>query len=197
MARRARIRLASPADGEALALIYRPAVVDVATSFELEPPGGEEMGRRVSALIARLPWLIAERNGDVAGYAYASPHRERAAYRWCAEVSAYVAPGAQRGGVGWSLYSALFDILALQRYRNAYAGITLPNEASERFHERMGFTLVGVFRRIGYKFGRWHDVAWYERELATRGADPAPPRPLDELVSAGEIASILGRWSEG
>lgn len=176
-----RIRLAVPGDGDALARIYRPAVVDHATSFETEPPGADEMARRVASLTPRLPWLVAERGGAIAGYAYASPHRERAAYQWCVEVSAYVAPGTQRSGVGRRLYSALFGVLALQGYRNAYAAITRPNEPSEAFHRNLGFTLVGVYHGIGHKLGRWHDVAWYERALAPKEPGPSPPRALRDL----------------
>ncbi len=191
-----RIRLAVPEDGGMLARIYRPAVVDHATSFEIDPPGAEEMGRRVTALTTRLPWLVAERADDITGFAYAGPHRERAAYQWCVEVSAYVAPGVQRSGVGRALYTALFGVLVRQGYRNAYAAITRPNDASERFHERLGFTFVGVYRAIGYKLGRWHDVAWYERALAPREADPPSPRSLRDLLP-GDVEAALKPTGRG
>src|SRR4051812_10227840 len=167
------IRLAQPIDGAAMADIYRPAVVDRATSFELEAPDAVEMGRRVERCLERLPWLVAVDDETVIGYAYASPHRSRPAYQWSVEVSAYVAEGAQRHGTGRALYEALFRVLTLQGYQNAYAGITLPNEASEGFHRAVGFTPVGVFRGVGYKLARWHDVMWLERPLAGRaGAAP-------------------------
>ena len=123
------IRLASPADGPRLAAIYRPAVIDHATSFELEPPDGAEMGRRVMALSRRTPWLAAEESGNLLGYAYASPHRDRPAYAWSVEVSAYVDHSAHRLGVGRALYRSLIAILRLQGFQSGYAGITLPNPA--------------------------------------------------------------------
>ncbi|HKP77299.1 MAG TPA: arsinothricin resistance N-acetyltransferase ArsN1 family B [Longimicrobiaceae bacterium] len=173
-----RIRLATPDDGSALAAIYRPAVTDAATSFEVEAPDGEEMGRRVAQMLERTPWLVCERDGTVLGYAYASPHRDRPAYQWSAEVSAYVHPDARRLGVGRALYASLFAALAVQGFRNAYAGITLPNPASVGLHTSVGFTPVGVYRGVGWKHGAWHDVAWFERPLAPRITDPPPPRPL-------------------
>ena len=174
------IRLATPSDGPALAEIYRPAVTHAATSFELDPPDGAEMGRRVERVMEKAPWLVVERDGRVLGYAYASPHRDRAAYQWSVEISAYVHHDAHRLGIARALYTSLFDALVVQGFRNAYAGITLPNAASVGLHTAMGFTPVGVYRGIGYKQGAWHDVAWLERALAPRDATPAVPRPLAE-----------------
>jgi L-amino acid N-acyltransferase YncA len=176
------IRLAEPADGPRVAEIYRPAVVSFASSFEVDPPDSVEMGRRIAAVTQRTPWLVGEEDGAVLGYAYAGVHRARAAYMWCVEVSAYVDPAAQRSGLGRSLYERLFAILSLQGFQNAYAGITLPNPASVGFHEALGFSMVGTYRRIGYKSGVWHDVRWYERSLGTHAPDPPPPRPLPEVV---------------
>jgi L-amino acid N-acyltransferase YncA len=172
------IRLATPADGPALADIYRPAVVDFATSFELEPPDGAEMARRIARVMERTPWLVCERDGAVLGYAYAGAHRDRPAYQWSVEVSAYVHGDARRLGVGRALYASLFAALAVQGFRSAYAGVTLPNPASVGLHAAVGFTPVGVFRGVGYKHGAWHDVAWFELPLAPRDADPPPPRPV-------------------
>ena len=174
------IRLARPDDAAAVAAIYRPAVVDRATSFEIDPPDAEEMARRIESCLARRPWLVAEEDGAVVGYAYASPHRARPAYQWSVDVSAYVADATHRRGVGRSLYEALFRILTLQGFRNAYAGITMPNEASEGFHRALGFTPVGIYRSVGYKLGRWHDVLWLERALTPR--DATPPIPTIDLA---------------
>ena len=184
----ARIRVATAADGAALAGIYAPAVDGRATSFEVTPPDAEEMARRVERLTARTPWLVLERDGRVLGYAYASPHRDRAAYQWSVEVSAYVHADAHRGGVARALYTSLFAVLALQGFRNAYAGITLPNDASEGMHRTFGFTPVGVFRGVGYKLGAWHDVIWLERSIAPHDAEPSPPVPLPELRGAPAFA---------
>ena len=184
------IRLVTPADGPALAAIYAPAVSQ-ATSFELEAPDGAEMARRVESLIPRTPWLVCELGSAVVGYAYASPHRERWAYQWSVEVSAYVASIAQRSGVGRALYTSLFAVLAIQGFRNAYAGITLPNVASVRLHEVLGFTPVGIYRGVGYKSGAWHDVLWLERAIAPRVVDPALPIPLSTARSSPTFGQAL------
>jgi phosphinothricin acetyltransferase len=189
------IRLATSEDGERLAEIYAPAVTGSGISFELDPPDGAEMARRVGYVTTRTPWLVCEHRGVVAGYAYASPHRERAAYQWSAEVSAYVAAEHHRAGIARALYVSLFAALAVQGFYNAYAGVALPNEASIAFHEAMGFTLVGTYRKVGYKLGLWRDVSWFERMIMPHIANPWPPRPLPDLrddeafiaaLSAGE-----------
>jgi len=187
------IRLATHHDGSALAEIYRPAVTDNSTSFELDPPDGAEMARRVAKCMDRTPWLVYERDGRVAGYAYGGMHRERAAYQWSAEVSAYVHPDFHKQGIGRALYTSLFAALVVQGYRNAYAGITLPNDASVALHTAVGFTPIGVYRGIGYKQGAWHDVGWFERQLAPRVVDPPVPRLLaecrDEPAFVGALES--------
>ena len=190
------IRLATGADGAALAAIYAPAVESQATSFELEPPDAAEMGRRVAAVGAKTPWLACVHRGAVIGYAYGAQHRDRAAYAWSAEVSAYVHANAQRAGVGKALYASLFAVLSLQGFRSAYAGITLPNAASVRFHESVGFTPVGVYHDIGYKFGRWHDVAWFERALGPHEIEVRAPRPITEITAEPSFISALGTGLE-
>jgi L-amino acid N-acyltransferase YncA len=186
------IRLAAPSDGPALADIYSPAVTESATSFELVPPDGATMAQRVAHILERTPWLVFERDGIVLGYAYAGTHRERAAYQWSVEVSAYVHRDAQRIGVARSLYTSLFAALGIQGFRNAYAGVTLPNDASVGFHTAMGFTPVGIYRGIGYKHGNWHDVAWFERALAPRDASPPVPRPLRECADDATFRAAIG-----
>jgi phosphinothricin acetyltransferase len=185
------IRLATPADGPALATIYAPAVVERATSFELDAPDGDEMARRVERLTARTPWLVCAHAGAVVGYAYASPHRDRPAYQWSVEVSAYVRDDVRRAGVGRALYGSLFAVLALQGFRNAYAGITLPNAASIGLHESVGFTRVGVYRGVGHKLGAWHDVMWLERALGPRDDEPAPPTPLPAVQGSPAFHAAL------
>lgn len=179
-----RIRLAVPSDGPAVANIYRPAVEESATSFELVPPDGAEMAGRIGQVIAQTPWLVCETDEHVIGYAYASPHRARAAYQWSVEVSAYVRVEARQSGVARALYTSLFTMLAYQGFRNAYAGITLPNIPSVRLHTSLGFTPVGTYRGVGYKFGAWHNVTWFERLLAPHDPDPATPTPLSTLTGS-------------
>ena len=139
------------------------------------------MGGRVERLAGRTPWLACEHAGAVIGYAYAGPHRDRFAYQWSVEVSAYVSADFHRAGVARALYTSLFAILVLQGFRNAYAGITLPNAASIGLHAAMGFTPVGVYRGVGYKLGAWHNVVWLERALGPREPEPAIPVPLSEV----------------
>ena len=192
------IRLATPEDGARLAAIYAPAVANSGISFELEAPDAAEMARRVGYVSARTPWLVCERRGVVAGYAYAARFRERAAYDWSVEVSAYVDAEHHRSGVARALYTSLFAALAVQGFHNAYAGVALPNDASIAFHERMGFTPVGTYHKVGYKLGSWRDVRWFERTIIPHVGDPRPPRLFPDVrddaafvaaLSAGECAS--------
>jgi L-amino acid N-acyltransferase YncA len=186
------LRLAETGDAAEVAEIYRPAVALRPTSFELEAPDAAEMSKRITHCLERMPWIVDERHGRVIGYAYAGPHRTRPAYQWSVEVSAYVDERAQRRGNGRALYESLFRVLVLQGFRNAYAGITLPNVASERFHRAVGFTPVGVFRGVGFKFGQWHDVEWLERPLAPRDeGQPAPPIPLASLIGSPLLEQTL------
>lgn len=185
-----RIRPATPADGPGLAAIYGPIVARTAISFEEIAPDADEMGRRVAATAATHPWLVAERDGAIDGYAYATVHRARAAYRWSVETSAYVAERARGRGIARALYLALVRILAAQGFRTAFAGIVLPNEASLRLHRGLGFADVGTFPRIGYKGGAWHDVYWLALALGSYGAPPNEPRPL-ATFGEGDLAALI------
>lgn len=160
-------------DAAACAAIYAPYVRDTAISFETAPPDPGEMRRRIVRIQRTHPWLVAEGPAGVSGFAYAAPHRERAAYRWAADVSVYVEARDHRHGVGRALYEALFDLLRSQHVLIACAGITLPNPASVGIHEAMGFGLVGVYRRIGFKAGAWWDVGWWQLQLS----EPPPGAP--------------------
>jgi phosphinothricin acetyltransferase len=177
------IRVARPVDTAAIAAIYAPYVNDTAISFELIPPDEDEMAMRLAKTLARFPWLVALCNGDVAGYAYAGQHRERAAYQWSVDVSVYVHKDLRGRGIGRALYTPLFAILRALGYFTVYGGVTLPNPASVALHEAMGMTLVGVYRHVGYKAGAWHDVSWWEGLLREPSAKPPPPRALLEVAS--------------
>jgi L-amino acid N-acyltransferase YncA len=185
------IRLATEADAAAIAAIYAPAVTASAASFELEPPDAGEMARRMAGTQRRTPWLVCERAGAVVGYAYAGQHRDRPAYRWSVEVSAYVGPDARGIGIGRALYSSLFAVLRLQQFRNAFAGITLPNPPSRALHRALGFERVGVFPRIGYKHGAWHDVEWLALALLPHVAEPPEPVALPAVGDATALRQAL------
>jgi phosphinothricin acetyltransferase len=171
------VRTAHASDAPAFAAIYAPFVSASAVSFEDEPPGESEMRRRVVATLERTPWLAATNGSEITGYAYASRHRDRSAYRWAVDVSAYVQERLRGRGVGRALYGALLAVLERQGFRRAYAGITLPNDASVALHRSAGFEPIGIYRRVGWKLGAWHDVAWFGRTLGIDD-DELPPEPL-------------------
>jgi phosphinothricin acetyltransferase len=175
-----RIRLATGADAEAVLAIYAPVVESTAISFELVVPNPEVMADRIMSRQPSYPWLVAELGREIAGYAYAGPFAARAAYNWSVETSVYVGHSARGCGVGTGLYEALFSILSMQGYRQALAGISLPNTASVALHEKLGFRPSGVYRAVGWKLGAWHDVGWWQRPLGKAGSPPSPPRTLDE-----------------
>jgi phosphinothricin acetyltransferase len=169
-------------DGAACAEIYAPFVTGTTISFEEVPPDAAEFARRIERITAIFPWLVAELDGRVTGFAYASRHRERAAYRWAADVSVYVGREHHRRGIGRALYGELLGLLHRQGLYTLCAGITLPNAASVALHEGLGFQLVGVYRRIGYKQGAWRDVGWWQLELSPPPAGPPPePGPPQQL----------------
>jgi len=174
------IRPATSADAEAIAAIYRPIVATTAISFETVPPGPAEIERRMAAILEIAPWLVYEDGSGIAGYAYGSRHRDRAAYQWSVDVSVYVGEASRRRGIGRALYEALFPLLRVQGFYAAYAGITLPNAGSVGLHEALGFRPVGIYRDVGYKLGAWHDVGWWQLSLRERTQEPRPPRSLRE-----------------
>jgi L-amino acid N-acyltransferase YncA len=179
------IRLATEDDAGQILAIYAPIVRETPISFEMEPPTVEAMRQRISDTLGCFPWLVCESADELLGYAYGSRHRARAAYDWSAEVSVYVHASARRSGVGRDLYRSLFEILRLQGYCNALAGATLPNPASVGLHESLGFQPVGIYRSVGYKFGAWHDVGWWQLSLQPHTACPAPPIPFRAMREAG------------
>ena len=158
-------RAATVDDAARCADIYAPFVTDSWVSFETDPPGPAEMAQRINNYGGSHAWLVAEAYGEIAGYAYASQHRMRAAYSTSVDVAVYVEAGHARQGVGSSLYSALFSILQRKGMHAAFAGIALPNEASIALHEACGFAPVGVYREVGWKMGAWRDVGWWQRLL--------------------------------
>ena len=185
------VRPARESDAAACLEIYAPFVRDTAVSFEAQVPSLEIYRGRILETLQRTPWLVAEQEGRVAGFAYATRHRERAAYQWSVEVTVYLAPQFQRQGLGRKLYAPLFHCLRAQGFCNAYAVITLPNPASVALHEKLGFLPVGVFGKAGFKLGRWHDVGWWGLPLREPPNDPEPPRPLAELLRERSWEELL------
>jgi L-amino acid N-acyltransferase YncA len=179
------IRPASREDAASIASIYAPYCRLTAISFEFEPPSEEEVAQRIEAVLARhLPWLVCTDAEGVLGYAYARPYQERAAYKWTLESSIYLAESSRGRGVGRALYMVLLDIVRAQGYCSVAAGITLPNEASVRLHESLGFEPVGVYAKAGYKLGDWHDVSYWRRALRSTEAEPPEPAPFDKVADS-------------
>jgi phosphinothricin acetyltransferase len=176
------VRFAAPDDAAGIAEIYSPfCAADSAVSFEIIPPTVTEMRQRICKTLERFPWLVCERENVIAGYVYAGPHRERAAYQWSVEASAYIHPAHRRAGVARALYTALFALLRAQGYVTAFAGITLPNPASVALHEQMGFEPVGVYKGVGFKCGCWQDVGWWRLLLRPPPPQPSPPMGYQSL----------------
>jgi L-amino acid N-acyltransferase YncA len=186
------IMLANASDAASVRAIYAPVVESTTISFELDVPSEDEMAARIAGCQPAHPWLIASDGDDVTGYAYAGRFSGRPAYDWSVETSVYVAESARGRGVGGALCAALLAVLAAQGYRQAMAGIALPNPASVALHEAAGFSPVGVYQAVGWKFGAWHDVGWWQRPLAPVDAPPTPPTPLTALPPGTLAAALEG-----
>jgi phosphinothricin acetyltransferase len=166
------VRPATARDAAAIAAIYNPHVSGTIVTFEEEPVTDAEMARRIAEIVPRLPWLVGEVDGAVAGYAYASPWKTRSAYRYSVETSIYMAADRAGRGLGRRLYTALLDDLRTRGFQVAIGGISLPNDASVALHERLGFVPVAVFPGVGWKLGRWVDVGYWQFALGPAGRVP-------------------------
>jgi L-amino acid N-acyltransferase YncA len=185
------IRFALPTDAAGILAIYGPYCESTCVSFEIVAPTIEQIQERIARITTEYPWLVAEVDGQIAGYVYASRHHERAAYRWSVDVAVYVSTSQHRRGVGRILYETLFSILREQGYFKAFAGITLPNPASVGLHESLGFRPAAVFRGVGYKFGRWLDVGWWQMDLQPERIEPTNPQPIRILRDSAGVATAL------
>ena len=175
------IRLATPYDATHIRNIYRPIVLNTPISFEYDVPTVEVIEERIRYTLEQFAWLVCEEANITTGYAYAGTHRSRTAYQWSTEVSAYVHENYRGRKIGTALYKTLFELLKAQGYYRAFAGITLPNPASVRLHESVGFVPIGVFHGIGYKQDNWHDVGWWEYALQSTPPQPKSPIPFPKL----------------
>lgn len=191
-----RVRLATADDADDILAVYAP-FVDTPVTFEEEVPVADAFRARVEDVLDRYPYLVAERDDRVVGYAYAHAQAERAAYAWNVELSVYLAPAAQGVGLGAALYNALIELVRMQGMKCAYARITLPNAASERLHHTFGFQLMGVQKNAGYTCGAWRDVAWLTLPLAAFDPAPKPPVAFPTLVrdAGAAVDGILAHAS--
>lgn len=180
------IRPATESDAPAIAAIYRPYVEDCRISFEEVAPDPVEMARRMAGDAPGYhPWLVAEENGLLLGYAASSPFRARPAYRWTVETGVYLRPEAKARSLGKALLSALLDMLERQGYVAAIGAIALPNDASVALHEKLGFVHNGTYRGVGFKLGEWLDVGLWQKDLAPRSASPEEPHPYAAVRHPG------------
>ena len=175
------VRAVNPEDAESILKIYSPYIAETSITFEIETPSIEEMRNRIKNISSVYPWFVYEEGDEVKGYAYASKHRERAAYRWSVEFAVYVRTDSQGKGIGKILFSEVIDAVTRLGYYNAFGVITLPNERSIALHESFGFTPAGVTRNCGYKLGAWHDVSIWQLKLRDADGEPAEPEIFNTL----------------
>lgn len=168
------IRLVRPEDADQLLAIYKPIVLETAISFETELPSEASFKRRIIDYSAKAPWIVAEANNIIIGYAYATTHRSRQAYQWSQEVTVYVHQDYRKEGIAKKLYSKLFELMQTAGFRKAIAVITLPNEASIALHKKFGFTPIGEMKNIGFKLGKWHSTSWWDKDLNFVDSIPSP-----------------------
>lgn len=183
------VRLATKNDAAALIEVYSPNILKTAISFETEIPSVEDFEKRIEKCLQRFPWIVCVVDEKIAGYVYASSHRDRDAYQWSCECSVYVHESFKGKKIGQQLYELLFTLLKQQGLRNVYAGITLPNDASANLHEKCGFQKFVTYENVGYKFGKWHSVGWWKLQL--NEYDPEPPSPLSIWDLNQETLSLL------
>lgn len=186
-----KIRLVTEADSASILEIYKPFITDTVITFEYDVPSLDDFTERISNIQKKYPWLVCEIDGDIVGYAYASPFHERAAYDWSVDFSIYINPKYHGKRIGKALYCALVELLKLQGYCNAYALVTLPNIKSEGIHESFGFKSVGVCKNVGYKFGEWRDVKWFELEIQQHPKIPSILKVIDEISNTAEFNKII------
>lgn len=187
-----RYRLATQDDVSAMLAIYAPYVRETAYSFEYEVPALENFEGRLSRISSAFPWLVCEdsERGEILGYAYAAPAFERAAYMWDADLSVYIAPRGHRRGIGRTFYAILEDILKQQGYHNIYALVSGANATSIAFHRALGYELMCVMPKTGFKFGAWHDMNWFHKRLQP-AVDPAhPPIPFTPNMLDAALARL-------
>jgi len=175
------IRVAIKDDAAGMLEIYAPFILNSGITQETEVPSVEDFQQRVISNLEERPWLVCEIDNDIAGYVYAGKHRDRKGYQWCTEPSVYISQKYFGFGIANALYTALFDILKIQGYVNAYAVITLPNDRSIAFHKKFGFEYLTTYKKIGYKLGQWHDVGWMQYEVNPHKEDPADPIKFPQI----------------
>ena len=190
------IRVAMESDYPGMLEVYKPNVLNTAITFEYEVPSLEEYAKRINNIITHYPCLVCGQNGVVAGFAYAGLFRVKDAYQWSAESTIYVSENYRGKGIARVLYEALLSVLELQGFVNVYAAVTIPNPASERLHSAAGFAEIGLFEKIGFKQGKWHDLKWYEMYLVEHPKNPVPPVSIHAVKETAVFLDIITRANE-
>ncbi len=185
------LRIARSEDAEGILAIYTPYVKETNVTFDYDVEEAKVFCQQIDEMLIEFPWIIAEYEGKIVGYSYAKKHRDRTAYRWCAESSIYVHNDYQGRGLAKLLYEALLEILNHQNVINVYAGIAQPNESSTMFHIKLGFTPVGVYKKVGYKNNQWHDVLWVHRILKKHPETPEEYVPFSDMHIKAHAETIL------
>jgi phosphinothricin acetyltransferase len=186
-----KIRLATSDDTASILEIYAPFITDTTITFEYQVPTVAEFNGRITDIQKKYPWLVCEINDNIVGYAYASAFSGRAAYDWSVDFSIYINPQYHSRKIGKALYYCLFELLKLQGFCNAFAGVALPNIKSESLHQSFGFKPIGVYRNVGYKLGKWHDVKWFGLKIQDHVNQPISPKTIDQVRNTAEFHTIL------
>lgn len=188
------IRIATAEDASALLQIYAPYVKNTAITFEYNVPSEDEFRKRIECILSRYPYLVAEIDGEIVGYAYATAFHERPAYGWGAETSIYVKQDMKKRGIGKALYMELERLLTLQNILNLNACIAYPETEDEyltknsvSFHQHLGYRLVGEFYKCGFKFNRWYNVVWMEKHIGVHSDNPLKVKTFNEIKQEGKL----------
>ena len=176
--------------------VYAPSVINTPITFEYEVPSLQEYSERMKKIASHYPVLVCEKDSEVAGFAYGNIHRVKIAYQWSTESTIYVADKFHGSGVAQALYHALLSVLELQGFVNVYAGVTIPNAKSEHFHLAMGFAEIGVFEKIGFKLGKWHDLKFFEMYLVEHPTSPTPPVSIGDVENMVEFQEIIAKANQ-
>ena len=187
------MRIAKTIDSERILKIYAPYIINTAISFETEVPSINEFTSRVGKIIEKYPFVVYEVDKNIVGYAYASQHRERSAYKYDVDVSIYLLTEYHGKGIACKLYDCLFKLLDKLGYINAYAAYTEPNIKSEKFHQKFGFKIIGTHNKTGYKFGQWHDVTWLQKMISEHnnpkellGINEIPLEEISKIINSSD-----------
>jgi phosphinothricin acetyltransferase len=189
-------RTATAQDAAGIRAVYAPYIETTVFTFETELPTVQDIAARIEKGLKKFPWIVCTIDGTIAGYVYASAHRDREAYQWTCECSVYIDARFHGRGLGPSLYSALFQILKMQGLKTVYAGITLPNEPSVRLHEKCGFEHFATYEQVGYKFNNWQKVGWWRLQLNDYSLNPTPPLDFSAMDQS-RFTSLLQKSAEG